>query len=174
MNTSTSCNAQELRPYSPNETNGLLQVCNASFKSSKAIKLAEAEGHFDINITLCREDEKEAIVSKKDESKGIWNTPVTKATITLPSCSPAFSLGAILSHPSKDEPPPLPLTETEPLQPPETKTVVSKEGNSAKLCSPLCLANPMPPRCLVPISPKSTILHLSKDKTSPSVKSVPT
>ena len=43
MNTSTSRNARELRPYSPNEANDLLQVHNAPFKSSEAVELAEAE-----------------------------------------------------------------------------------------------------------------------------------
>jgi hypothetical protein len=191
MNTSTSRNARELRPYSPNEMNDLLQVCNASFVSSKAVEMAETE-YLDNDVMIHREDgpanllphrevpvsarsllEGEEVVSKKDEPKGIWNIPDTEATLTLPSHSPTFSLRAILSHPSKDEPPPLLLTETEPLQPPETKTVVSKEEKSAKLCSPLCLANPMPLRRSAPVSPKSAVLHLSKDKTSPSVKSVP-
>ena len=126
--------------------------------------------HFIVRASV----EKEDIVSKKDEPKGIRNVPDTEATLTSPSHSPTFSLRAILSHPSKDKPPPLLLTETEPLQPPKTKTVVSKEGKSAKLRSPLCLANPMPPRRSAPISPKSAVLHLSKDKTSPIIKLVPT
>ncbi|KAF8689333.1 hypothetical protein AX14_003370 [Amanita brunnescens Koide BX004] len=192
MNTSTSCNAQELQLYSPNEMNNLLQVCNTSFKGSKAVKMAEIE-YLDNDVMIHHEDgpanllphgevpvlsqlslEGEDVVSKKDESKGIQNVPATKATLMLPSHLPTFSLWDIPSHPLKDKIPPLPLVETESSQPPETKIVVSKEGMSAMLRSPQCLATPMPSRCLAPVSPKSTILHLLKEKTSPSVKSVPT
>ena len=125
MNTSISHNARELWPYSPNETNNLLQVRNASFKSSKALKMAEIE-HLDNNVMIHRKDgpanlllhgevlvpsrlslEGEDVVSKKDESKGIWNVPDTEATLTLPSHLPAFCLRDIPSHPLKDELPPL-------------------------------------------------------------------
>ena len=165
--------------------------CNASFKSSKAVELAEAE-ELDIDVTLRREDvgappghrevsaivrasvETEDIVDKKDESSGVRNVPATKATLTLPSRSPISSSWATPAHPLKDELPPLLLTEAKSLLQPGTKIVVSKEGTSAKLRSPPYLANPIPPRRSAPVSPKSTILHLSKDKTSPIIKSVPT
>ena len=111
--------------------------------------------------------EGEDVVSKKDESKGIWNVPDTEATLTLPSHSPAFSLRDIPSHPSKDELPPPPLVETESLQLPKTKAAVSKEGTSAKLRSPPYPANPMPPRQSAPVSPKSAmILHPLKNKAT--------
>ena len=170
-----------------------MQVRNASSKSSEAVELAQAEGHFDVDVTLRREDgdalppgyrevsaivqasvEKEDIVDKKDELSGVRNVPATEATLTLPSCSPISSSRATPAHPSKDELPLLLLMEAESLLQPGTKIVVSKEGKSTKLRSPLCLANPMPPRRSAPISPKSAILHPSKDKTSPSVKLVPT
>ena len=190
MNTSTSRNARELRPYSPNETNNLLQVRNAPFKSSEAVELAEAE-ELDIDITLCREDvgappghrevsaivwasiEKEDIVDKKDKLSGVRNVPATEATLTLPSRSPISSSWATPAHPLKDELPLLLLMEAESLLQPGTKIVVSKEGTSTKLRSPLCLANPMPPRRSAPVLPKGATLHPPKDKTSPLVKLVP-
>ena len=92
----------------------------------------------------------------------------------MPSRSPISSSWATPAHPLKDELPLLLLTEAESLLQPGTKIVVSKEGTSAKLRSPPYPANPMPPRCSAPVSPKSAVLHLSKDKTSPIIKLVPT
>jgi hypothetical protein len=115
-------NAREPLPHGLDKTNEFLVACEESFESSKAAEPAKVEEQLDVNAMIYREDpnvhapnhgevsattrlcvERNTVISTKDKSSTMKDSPIAKVALTLPIQSLTFYMRAEIPRLSRDE-----------------------------------------------------------------------